>query len=76
MHVERFGPERSRTYLTVFNDSPTRRTATITLTGLTAQKARELVSGEKITFVAGKARVTLEPEDVAVLELADAVKDG
>lgn len=65
VHVERFGGR----WLTVFNDSPTRRTATITLVGLKAGTARELVRGGRITLVGGKATITLEAEDVAVLEL-------
>jgi len=74
VHVERFGRVRSQTYLTVFNDSPTSRTATITLAGLTAQRARDLVGDRSITFTANKAQITLDAEDVAVLELSNAVK--
>ena len=68
VYVERFGAK----YLTVFNDSPAARTATITLVGLKAATARELVRGGQITFTGGKARVTLAPEDVAVLDLTGA----
>ena len=68
IYVERFGGK----YLTVFNDSATRRTATITLVGLKAKAARELVRGGEVKFTGGKAEITLEAEDVAVLELKDA----
>lgn len=68
IYVERFGGK----YLTVFNDSATRRTATITLVGLKAKAARELVRGGEVKFTGGKADITLEAEDVAVLELKEA----
>ena len=67
--IERWG-ER---YLTVFNDSPEGRTATLTLDGLGAPTAaRELVAGRDVAWTGGKAQVTLGPEDVAVIDLAPA----
>ena len=65
VHVERFGEK----HLTVFNDSPTRTAATITLAGLKADRGRELVRGEDLTWKDGKATVALDAEDVAVIEL-------
>jgi len=65
VYVERFG-ER---YLTVFNDSPERRTVTITLEREAPGSSRELVSDRPITWHEGKATLTLGGEDVAVIEL-------
>ena len=65
VYVERFG----RRHLTVFNDSPERRTVTITLDGLKAAAGRELVRGGKIAWKDAKASLSLEAEDVAVIEL-------
>ena len=65
VYVERFGTK----YLTVFNDSAEPKTATITLVGLKAAAARELVRGKKIELKDAKATLTLDAEDVAVLEL-------
>ena len=66
VYVERFGEQ----ILTVFNDSTDRRTATITLDGLQAASAKELLTGNAIAFTNGAAQVALDGEDVAVLELA------
>jgi len=70
VYVERFGSTSPR-YLTVFNDSPQRRTATITLTeGRVPWSSRELVQGGTITWeVEGKTDISLDAEDVAVIEL-------
>jgi hypothetical protein len=66
VHVERFGDH----YLTVFNDSRKRRTAALTLDGLDEPKSsRDLVTGRAITWREGTAKLTLEGEDVAVIEL-------
>jgi len=67
VYVERFG-ER---YLTVFNDSPERRTTTLTLAGRSVTKGRDLVGGRTVRWEKGKADLTLEAEDVAVIELID-----
>jgi len=64
VYVERFG-ER---YLTVFNDSPERRTATITLDTDAPGSSRELVTDKPVAWREGKTELTLEPEDVAVIE--------
>ncbi|MEA3368063.1 MAG: hypothetical protein U9R68_08120, partial [Planctomycetota bacterium] len=67
VYVERWG-ER---YLTVFNDSDARRTATLTLDGLAAPRScRDLVHGRDVTWQGGKTTITLGPEDVALLDLA------
>jgi len=65
VYVERFGDQ----YLTVFNDSPQRRTVTIRIEGSSPQNSRELVHGGAIKWVAGKAGLTLHAEDVAVIQI-------
>jgi hypothetical protein len=71
VYVERFGGEPSW-YLTVFNDSPDRRTTTITLDHApsgSSNSSRELVRGGRVTWEHGKTSLALDPEDVAVLEM-------
>lgn len=65
VYVERFGAR----YLTVFNDSPQQRTATIRLEGPAPAASRELLSGRAVTWENGSTSVTLAGEDVAVIEL-------
>jgi hypothetical protein len=65
IHVERFGDR----YLTIFNDSPERRTVTITIYGKTSIADHELVHGQKINYSNGKAKLALDAEDVAIIEL-------
>ena len=65
VYVERFGDR----YLTVFNDSPESRTATIRLDGPAPSASRELVADAPVTWTAGAATLTLPPEDVAVIDL-------
>ncbi len=70
VYLERFGPRR----LTVFNDSPERRAATITLDGYRRCSpgklvSRELLGGRSISWQDHKTTLTLDGEDVAVLEL-------
>jgi len=65
VYVERFGNR----YLTVFNDSGMRRTATIRVELPTGATSRELVSGQFTTWENGQTALTLEPEDVAVIDL-------
>jgi len=65
VRVERFGDR----ILTVFNDSPEPRTPTLTLDGLAATTSRDLLTGKPIAWQHGKATLTLEAEDLAVLEL-------
>ncbi|MFO8013036.1 MAG: hypothetical protein R6X20_06985 [Phycisphaerae bacterium] len=69
VYVERWG-ER---YLTVFNDSPERQTAGLTLEGLPVPpRCRDLVGGRDVDWAGGTARITLDAEDVALLDLAPA----
>ena len=65
VYVERFGGR----YLTVFNDSPERRTATITLDRPLPSSSAELVSGRPVKWAARATTLTLEGEDIAVIEL-------
>jgi hypothetical protein len=65
IRIERFGTR----YLTVFNESPDRRTAVISLESKSPPSSRELVSGKTIAWTNGKATMTLGGEDVAVVEL-------
>jgi hypothetical protein len=65
VYVERFGSR----YLTVFNDSPQQRTVTIRLEGKAPQSSRERLSGRTIPWRDGTTTLTLDGEDVAVIEL-------
>ena len=67
VYVERFGQR----YLTVFNDSPKKRTATIALDGLSPAggTSRDLAGGGRVTWHDGKAAITLAGEDVALIDL-------
>jgi hypothetical protein len=65
VYVERFG-ER---YLTVLNDAPDRRTATIRLDFDPPPSSRELVTGHSIAWDSRQATLTLDAEDVAVIDL-------
>ncbi len=74
VYVERFGggshdQPNSPRWLTVFNDSPERRTVTITLEGESPQSSRELAGGQTLAWKNGKTTLTLDGEDVTVLEL-------
>jgi hypothetical protein len=68
VRVERFG-RGDRSYLTVFNDSPTRRTTRLTLDLRPSTPPRDLVSGRPVTWQGRSITLTLEGEDVAVIEL-------
>jgi hypothetical protein len=65
VHVERFG----KTYLTAFNDGPSAQTATLTLDGLAARAATELLQGRPVPLQDGRMSLSLQPEDLAVLRL-------
>ena len=65
VYVERFGDK----LLTVFNDSDVEQTATVTLDGLNANSARELMSGKAVAIHERRGELALGAEDVAVLEL-------
>jgi len=66
VYVERFG----KRYLTVFNDSAERRTATIKVDLPVSAARRELVSGREVAWTDGRATLSLGPEDVAVIDVA------
>ena len=65
IHVERFGNR----LLTVFNDSTERRTVTLTLERKSARTANELVHGRTINWQDGQTDLTLDGEDVAVVQM-------
>jgi hypothetical protein len=62
--IERFGDTR----FTVLNDSGDKRTATITFEDRGSHSVREAVTGKTLSVKDGRLELTLEPEDVAVLE--------
>lgn len=65
VYVERWGEK----LLTVFNDSGAKQAAAITLDGPAPPAARELVRGGNLAWRDGKATLTLDAEDVALIEL-------
>jgi len=65
IYVERFGTR----YLTIFNDSAERRTVTITLEKNAPAASRELVHGKTIMWDNGQTLLTLDGENVAVIEI-------
>jgi hypothetical protein len=66
VYVERWG----RRYLTLFNDSTERQTVRVRLEGI-GPAVRELVGGREFAGDDCVAEVTLEGEDVAVVELKE-----
>jgi hypothetical protein len=65
VHIERFGNR----YLTIFNDSAKRRTATIILEKNAPPTSRELVYGQTIKWDNRKTTLTLDGQNVAVIEI-------
>ncbi len=65
VYVERFGTR----FLTVFNDSPQKKTVTIRLDEPKSGTAREHVCQGRVRWENGSASLILEPEDVAVIEI-------
>jgi hypothetical protein len=63
--VERFGTR----YLTVFNDSPERRTVRLRLEISVPSSSRELLSGAAVVWQDRQTTVTLDGEDVRVIDL-------
>jgi hypothetical protein len=63
--VERFGDK----LFTVFNDSSERRTISITLDRSAPKASRELIHGQTITWRDQKTELTLDGEDVAIIEM-------
>lgn len=68
IHVERFGDKGTR-YLTVFNDGAEKRTTTISLDKPAGKTSRELVGGGTVAWRDGRATLTLEAGDLAILEI-------
>jgi len=67
VYVERFGDK----YVTVFNDSPERKTATVTLDPGWRTAHRKLLAGEALEPPAASVALALDAEDVEVLELTE-----
>jgi hypothetical protein len=65
VYVERFGEK----FLTVFNDSPEQRTVTIKLERDTPQSSKELISGRTVTWTDQKTEMTIDGENVALIEI-------
>ena len=65
IYVERFGDK----FLTVFNDSNQRLTATITLERKAPSVSHEMVHNKTIEWRDGQTKLTLDGEDVAVIEM-------
>jgi hypothetical protein len=65
VYVERFGEK----LLTIFNDSAERRTVTITIEQDRPETSRELLSNKTIRWDNGQTTITLDSEDVAVVQL-------
>ena len=65
VYVERFGDR----YLTVFNDSRQSRDVTITLQRKPPESSCELLTGRTVAWRDGQATLTLDAEDVIVLDL-------
>jgi hypothetical protein len=64
VYVERFGNR----FFTIFNDSTERRAVTITLDQKTTSDVRELVNGHTTKSQGGQINLTIEGEDVAVIQ--------
>jgi hypothetical protein len=65
VYLERFGGR----FLTVFNDSSEQRTVTIKLERDTSKSSRELIHGRIITWSDNSTELTIDGEDVAILEI-------
>jgi hypothetical protein len=65
VYVERFGNR----LFTVFNDSTQRRTVSITLEQNMPKVSHELVHGRIVTWRDRQTQLTLDGEDVAVIEI-------
>jgi hypothetical protein len=64
VYVERFGNR----FFTIFNDSAERRAVTIALEQKTVSDVRELVHGQPVEWRDGTIDLTLEGDDVAVIQ--------
>ena len=65
VYVERFGEK----FLTVFNDSSERRTVTIKLEGDSPKFSKELISGRTIRWSNRSTELTIDGEDVVIIEI-------
>lgn len=65
VYVERFGDK----FLTVFNDSTERLIATITLERKAPNASHELIRNKTIKWQDGQTNLTLDGEDVAIIEM-------
>jgi hypothetical protein len=65
VYVERFGDK----LFTVFNDSAERRTISITLDRTAPKASRELIYGLTITWRDQRTELTLDGEDIALIEM-------
>ena len=65
VYIERFGDK----LFTVFNDSTERRTVSIKLERDTPKTSRELIHGRTITWHDQRTELTLDGEDVAIIEM-------
>jgi hypothetical protein len=65
VYVERFGDR----LFTVFNDSSERRTVTIKLERDTPKASRELIHKQTITWSDQRTELTIDGEDVAIIEI-------
>ena len=65
VYVERFGDR----LLTIFNDSPERRTVSIRLERDTPKISRELTHGRTVMWSDKQTELTLDGEDVAIIEI-------
>jgi hypothetical protein len=65
VHIERYGDR----FLTLLNDSSDRRTVTVTIERKSAGTARELVRDQTIKWHDGQADLTLDGQDVAVIQM-------
>jgi hypothetical protein len=65
VYVERFGGK----LFTVFNDSAERRTISVTLDRSVPKASRDLIHGQTITWRDRRTELTLDGEDVALIEM-------
>jgi len=65
VYVERFGDK----LFTVFNDSTQRRTISVTLDRSAPKASRELIHGRTVIWRDRRTQLTLDGEDVAVIEI-------
>ena len=67
IHVERFGTDPQKSYFTVFNDSPVKRSVVIRFRQ-PYTKFKNLVDGTVVNVADGSLELILLPEEIVVLE--------